>query len=257
MSGLNAEQLDELEARVAELLPTPWDQPTGRPKALTLREALVVATGYGRTNITEQVWAEIFDVHQSTICRYIQALTPVIDQATAQFRPTAQEATAATARAVALVDGALWPCWSWAGETDLWAGKYKTTGHGSLIITNLNGRVLFVSDPVPGNQHDMAKLAGSDSEQILTSAAGVIADKGFIGTDYITTPLRKPPGRPLHPTEKDYNKQVSSLRAAVERAIAHLKTWRILHTDYRRPLTTFATSFRAVIGLHFFKEAFA
>jgi len=36
-----------------------------------------------------------------------------------------------------------------------------------------------------------------------------------------------------------------------------LKTWRILFTDYRRPLETFASSFRAAIGLYFFKESFA
>jgi hypothetical protein len=49
---------------------------------------------------------------------------------------------------------------------------------------------------------------------------------------------------------------VSSFRAPVERAVATLKTWRILFTDYRRPLKTFKSSFRAAIGLYFFKESF-
>jgi len=40
-------------------------------------------------------------------------------------------------------------------------------------------------------------------------------------------------------------------------AVATLKTWRILFTDYRRPLMTFVSSFRAAIGLYFFKESFA
>jgi hypothetical protein len=51
------------------------------------------------------------------------------------------------------------PGWSWDGESKLWAGKYKTTGHGSLIVTNLQGHITFVSEPVTGNQHDMKKLA--------------------------------------------------------------------------------------------------
>lgn len=46
--GLDAEQLDELEYRVAELLEEPWDQETGRPRELTLREALIVTCGYVR-----------------------------------------------------------------------------------------------------------------------------------------------------------------------------------------------------------------
>ena len=53
------------------------------------------------------------------------------------------------------------------------------------------------------------------------------------------------------------HKQVSSFRAPVERAVANLKTWRTLFTDYRRPLKTFKSSFRAAIGLYFFKEDFA
>src|SRR5262249_30152588 len=137
MSGLDAEQFDALERRVSDLLEKPWDRGTGRPKELTLREALIVTSGYMRNNIPEEVWAEIFDVNQSTISRYITFLTPRIERATAEFRPSAEEAAEATRDAIALVDGALWPCWSWAGERELWAGKYKTTGHGSLIITTL------------------------------------------------------------------------------------------------------------------------
>lgn len=257
MSGLTCEQLDELEGRVEKLLAEPWDKGSGRPRELALSEALIVACGYERNNITEEVWAEIFGVHQSTISRCITELTPLIDQATAEFRPTAEEAAEATRDAIALVDGTLWPCWSWDGESKLWSGKYKTTGHGSLIVANLQGHITFVSEPVTGNQHDMAKLKGSDVEKILEEAGGVFGDKGFIGTDYITTPIRKPQCRKLLQWEHEWNNQVSSFRAPIERAVATLKTWRILFTDYRRPLKTFKSSFRAAIGLYFFKESFA
>ena len=54
----------------------------------------------------------------------------------------------------------------------------------------------------------------------------------------------------------DYLHQVSSIRAPIERAVAHLKTWKILFTDYRRPLNTFLDSFRAAIGLYFFELSF-
>jgi hypothetical protein len=56
--------------------------------------------------------------------------------------------------------------------------------------------------------------------------------------------------------EKIWNRQVSSFRAPVERAIADLKAWRALFTDYRRPLATFETSFYAATGLYFFKANF-
>jgi hypothetical protein len=135
MSGLDEEQLGELECRVAELLEEPWDKGEGRPRELTLREALVVTCGYLRQNIVEDVWADIFDVDQS------------ID---------------------------------------------ITLHHVSHAI----GRESDGRGPADG-------------------------------------------------------------RAPVERAVATLKAWRILFTDYRRPLRTFKSSFRAAIGLYFFKESFA
>lgn len=257
MSGLNSEQLDELEDRVRELLPEPWDKGTGRPRELTLREALIVTCGYARQNIVEEVWADIMDVDQGTISRYLTWLTPLVAEATQEDRPTPEDAAGATRDAIALVDGTLWPCWSWAGEDALWSGKHKTTGHGSLVVTTLSGRVTFVSAPVTGNRHDMTKLTGTDAETILKAAGGVFGDKGFIGTDYITTPIRKPTYRDLLDWEQQWNTRVSSYRAAVERAIANLKTWRILFTDYRRPLNTFLASFQAATGLYFFKESFA
>lgn len=257
MSGLDEEQLDELECRVAISLERPWDKGEGRPRELSLREALVVTCGYLRQNIIEDVWADIFDVDQSTISRYITTLTPLVEKVTQEDRPTVEEAAEATRNAIALVDGTLWPCWSWDGEDDLWAGKYKTTGHGSLIVTNLQGRITFVSEPVTGNRHDMAKLKDSVVETILKKAGGVFGDKGFIGTDYITTPIRKPPYRGLLEWEREWNRRVSSFRAPVERAVATLKAWRVLFTDYRRPLKTFGSSFRAAIGLYLFKVGFA
>jgi hypothetical protein len=207
MSGLDEEQLSELEYIAAGLLKEPWDKDEGRPRELTLREALIVTCGYLRQNIIEDVWADIFDVAQSTISRYITLLTPVVENATGEDRPAAEDAAEATRDVIALVDGTLWPCWSWDGESDLWAGKYKTTGHGSLVVTNLQGRITFVSEPVTGNRHDMAKLKGSEVEKILKKAGGVFGDKGFIGTDYITTPIRKPECRELLPWEREWNRQ--------------------------------------------------
>jgi hypothetical protein len=62
MSGLDEEQLSELECRVSELLQEPWNKEEGRPRELTLQEALIVTCGYMRQNIIEDVWADIFDV---------------------------------------------------------------------------------------------------------------------------------------------------------------------------------------------------
>ncbi len=252
--GLNAVQLDELEERIEEILTEPWDKGIGRPKSLSLREAIMVTLLYKRQHIIEEVIADLFGISQGTVSDIITEFTPLIAQATEEFRPDPEEAKQMTRGRLALVDGTLWPCWSWESNHELWAGKYKTTGHGSLIIGDEWGNIIFVSDPAPGCDHDMKKLEGG-VKGILDLAGAVIADKGFQGSGYVT-PAKKPMERELYTREHEYNSQVSSIRAPIERAVAHLKTWKILFTDYRRPLNTFLDSFRAAIGLYFFELSF-
>ena len=57
--GLDAEQLDELEGRIEDILPGPWDKGTGRPRSLSLREAIMVTLLYERQNMTEEVIADL------------------------------------------------------------------------------------------------------------------------------------------------------------------------------------------------------
>ena len=90
--GLDAEQLDELEARIEDILPDPWDKGTGRPKSLSLREAIMVTLLYKRQNMIEEVIADLFGVSQGAVSEIITEFTPLIAQATEEFRPDAEEA---------------------------------------------------------------------------------------------------------------------------------------------------------------------
>jgi hypothetical protein len=66
------------------------------------------------------------------------------------------------------------------------------------------------------------------------------------------TPIKKSPYRDLLDWEKEFNTAVNKIRYLIEQTVANLKTWRILHTDYRRPLATFTTTISTVIALHFY-----
>ena len=79
-------------------------------------------------------------------------------------------------------------------------------------------------------------------------------DKGYVGHGMIT-PFKKPAGGELLDWQKEFNTQVNKLRYVIEQVIANFKTWRIMHTDYRRPIETFSTTISAVIALHFCKIA--
>ncbi|MGH3898270.1 MAG: hypothetical protein ACRDTA_08445 [Pseudonocardiaceae bacterium] len=52
---------------------------------------------------------------------------------------------------------------------------------------------------------------------------------------------------------EEFNATINKFRYVIERAIAYFKTWRCMHTNYRRHERTYATAFNAVRALHFFK----
>ena len=152
-----------------------------------------------------------------------------------------------------IVDGTLLPCWSWASHPELYSGKHKTTGMNVQVACILIGDLAWISDPINGNRHDSYCLSDSGAHRTL-DPGNWIGDKGYIGHDMIT-PIKKPVHRELLDWEKEFNTQINKIRYVIEQTIANFKTWRIMHTDYRWPLATFATTISAVIGLHFYAAA--
>jgi hypothetical protein len=228
-----------------------WSTRRGRPNALSLGQAVKVTVMYEKNNVTEELLGELFGVSQPTISRVINKIEPIIAEVLAARVPQVEDVPDGI---VVLVDGTLAPCWSWADAPDLRSGKHKTTGHNHQVGASLDGRLLFITDPLPGKTHDARAFRDSGLHKHLDVSNG-FGDKGFLGTGLIT-PFRKPPGGELLPWQKEFNATVNSLRAPVERAIANVKTWRILHTDYRRPRRTYETAFHAVRGLIFFRASF-
>src|SRR5260370_25732840 len=110
------------------------------------------------------------------------------------------------------------------------------------LIARPRVELLFESDPVTGNNHDMTALAGTETAEIMAAAFSGMGDKGYQGSGFIT-PFKKPRGGELLDWQKEFNAQVNRLRAPVERAIAQLKSCRILHPDYPRPLPTYRNAF--------------
>jgi hypothetical protein len=249
-TGLTADQFDELVARIEERVL--WDSGIGRPRRLTLRQAVKATVMYFKTNVTEEVIGELLFVDQSTISRAISDLEEVIAEVLEEFVPKLAEELDGR---VGVVDGSLCPCWSWANSPELYSGKHKTTGHTHQFVADLSGDLLHVSDPLPGNTHDAKAVDELGLTKILSSDNS-IADKGFLGAGP-TTPFRKPPGGELLDWQKEFNTVINKIRYVIERAIANFKTWRCMFTDYRRPLRTYTTAFRAVRALHFFKLRFA
>ena len=70
---------------------------------------------------------------------------------------------------------------------------------------------------------------------VVKESGGGFGGKGYQGTGLVTPKKKKPKGGELSMSDNEYNSQIASLRAPVERLVAHFKNWKILHTDYRSP----------------------
>lgn len=246
-TGLTVQQMAVLCEKVKDAIGV-WQRPTGRRRCVTVPVAVKVTVMYFKNNLPQEVIGELLGISQSTVSRLIARLEPVIAAVLADYVPPPAQVLAGR---VTLVDGTLTPCWSWKKAPQLYSGKHHTTGHNHQVVCDLQGQLLHLGDPLPGRTHDTRAIRDSGLLERL-DLPNTIGDKGYLGTG-MHTPQRKPPGQPLHKGVKAYNKDINRLRAAVERSIGHIKTWRILHTDYRRPLTTYLTAFQAVRALHFFK----
>lgn len=185
---------------------------------------------------------------QPTISRAICWLTPVLGTILNDYVPVAEDLDD---RRQYLVDGTLLPCWSWRAHPQLYSGKHKTNGRNIQVACDHDGRLAWSSDPVDGTRHDAHAIRTSGVLDTFDDGRW-IGDKGYVGLGMLT-PHRKPAGRGLTTEEKAHNREINRVRAAVERVIAHFKTWRIVHTDYRGPLSTFDQTISTVVALHFYK----
>jgi hypothetical protein len=217
------------------------------PPVLGLFKSVVVTLTYLRRNRVQQELAQTYEVSQSTISRAIAAITPLLGESLAGYLPTAEDLDHGTPY---VVDGTLLPCWSWASNPELYSGKHKTTGMNVQVACTLSGRLAWISDPIAGSRHDNHCLKES-GVLLELDPRNWLGDKGYVGNNMIT-PIKKPTYRKLLDWEKEFNTQINKIRWIIERTIANFKTWRIMHTDYRRPLATFATTISTVIALHFY-----
>lgn len=253
MTGLTIGQLTELTARVRPLVGDFTS--AGRPHALGLFKSMAMVVSLLRQNITQDFAGAIFGVSQPTVSRRWDVLRPAIGQALAEFVPAPAEVAGA---GTVLVDGTIAPTWDWKAIPDLYSGKAGYLGMNLQVGATLGGRLAGVgTTPVHGARHDAHAYTASGLAEALTGVH-TAADLGFgytgvAGIDLI--PIRKPAGAELHESQSAFNNELSSVCAAVEHAIAHLKRWRMLSAEggcYRAPLSKYPGMLKAVTGLLFF-----
>jgi len=249
-TGLNETLFDYLLEQITLIDPRP-QRSTGRPQALSLALKLEITLTYLRQNRVQCELAEAYGVHQTTISDVIITYTPLVATALQDYIPTADNLHDTDQL---VIDGTLVPCWSWKTHREDYSGKHKTTGLNLQVASTIGGQMAWISDPTPGATHDTTALRQSGLLD-TPDPVGHIGDKGFQGLGMITPVKKKPSWDHIPQDIREFNTEVSRIRSVVERKIAHLKDWKILKTDYRRPHRTHPETITAVIGLVFLKES--
>jgi hypothetical protein len=251
MTGLNDRQLTDLVARVHLACGDKFVS-RGRPVALGLFRSVAMVVCLMRKNVTQDFAGAVFGVSQPTVSRRWDLLRPVIGEVLAAVVPDPREVVG---RGTVLVDGTVCPTWDWDAVPDLFSAKVGYSGMNLQIAATLDGALAAVGEvPVRGARHDAHAYAASGLAERLRDLPSV-ADLGYVGVEGIdTVPYKRFPGVDLHPNQIEFNTSLGAMRAAVEHAIAHLKTWRMLSEEggrYRAPISKYASVVKAIVGLYF------
>jgi hypothetical protein len=130
----------------------------------------------------------------------------------------------------ALLDGTLVECDRVGDGRADYSHKHKRHEVKPQVINAPGGRLLWLSPVLSGRTHDLTAARHHKIIRICErQGVPILADMAYIGVgDWLTTAKRRPAGGTHHPTQRALNRGLATARAPVERAIAHLKFWRIL-----------------------------
>jgi hypothetical protein len=133
--------------------------------------------------------------------------------------------------AYAILDGTLIPIDRVADQRPYYSGKHKRHGVNVQVIADCTGRLIWASPALPGAVHDLTAARTHGLIDALTSVnVMTFADKAYQGAGgSVRTPFKRRRYRPrLSRRQKTVNRHHAKLRAIGERAVATLKTWKVL-----------------------------
>jgi hypothetical protein len=179
---------------------------------------------------------------------------------------------AARGQVVVLADGTLIPTRRRTGTANRphYNGKHRRHGLNVQALTDLQGRLLWLSPVLPGATLDITAARHHRLlDRLYRAGLAVVADKGYQGwhkdlrdrpphdlaphsltrhDQVVLTPYKAERNHPLTDAQKTANTVLNGLRVAVEGGFATLKTWRVL--DKLRLHTRHATTLlRALLVL--------
>jgi hypothetical protein len=187
------------------------------------RQALLVLA-HLRNGDTYTRLAAGFGIGLATVCRYIREAVDLL----ATHAPDLRQVLQAASRLWYLIlDGSLISIDRVADDRPYYSGNHKRHGVNVQVLADPRGRMLWASPALPGSTHDLTAARTHGVIDALADAdLWAYADLAYQGAGpNITIPFRRRPHRPSR-NQRAVNR--NRARAPGERAVATLKTWKIL-----------------------------
>lgn len=280
VTGLQVTEFDRL---VKEVLPlyieaerARLDRPdrqralgAGHPFALAVRDHLLLTVVWLRLYPTHEVLGYLFGVSDSAVWRMIDRVLPVLEQAGLDTmrmpdpgkkrRRTLDQLLHDTPELAVVIDSfeqRVQRPQERAEAEGYYSGKKRQhTLKSQVAIDEDSGRIVDVSESVPGPTADITLLKQSGIMDRLPAGVGAIGDLAYVGIGKLhpdglgACPRRKPRGQPRTPEDRAYNTAFSRRRIRVEHTLNRQRRYQSLtQTDrnHRRLHTERAV---AVAGL--------
>lgn len=214
---------------------------SGRPYLLNLEESIAMLLLYTRTYTTHIFLSALFNIHESAICRYFAKLRPVVESV---FDIPTEKTDLTEEEILKLVVDATEQRTERRNEGSGYSGKKKAETIKTQIIVDKKGKIIHVSNSVPGNIHDK-NLFDKSGVKLPLNAKG---DLGYLGTN-IVLPYKSSKLRFLTKKQILFNLRHSGKRIIIEHVFALIKSYRILSDRFRGHLKNYNQYFLIVCGL--------
>lgn len=224
----------------------------GHYKLRCFKDKLLVPLMYYRLYLTYELLSWMFEVDVSNLNRLVHRLEPVLAKYLNPQPPTPlkrrlrnweefQQAYPESTEVV--IDGTEQVTQRPSGQKrqkPYYSKKRKRHTIKTQIVVTKNGRVIWVSDSVPGGRvHDYSLLKRSRVMERLPKEVIKRVDLGYQGIEtddpdhMVVIPNKKPPKQNLTPAQKRSNRKKAKKRIVVEHTLAHMKQFQVLSQTYR------------------------
>jgi hypothetical protein len=278
LTGLTVPAFDALAADVAPAVEAAHRKSLDRPSrqravgaggafGLPTADQVLLTVVWLRQYPTQEVLGFLFGVSDSTALRAVRRCLPVLDRAgrdTMRMPDPGPGRRKKLPAVLADTPGLAVAIDTFEQRTHrprrrqraYYSGKKKAhTLKSQVGVDEESGRVVDVSDSVPGPWADIRLLKKSRLLRRLPAGVGGIGDLGYVGIadphpDGLgAAPRRKPRGRDRPPEDRRYNRAFSRRRIVVEHATGRLRRFRAVAHVNRHRRKGHAARVRAVAGL--------